>query len=528
MTTSGTAKHRRARGSSSTVTGSTRSALLWSYLLTGGRFITTGVVTLVIAAFVEPGQYGVMVLATIWVVFAQSLAMHGPGLAVIQRPEVDDRHYDAAFWSTVVGSTILAAIFAAVAPLWASVNGTHELVYVCWALTPAIVLNALVVVPDAILRRHLQFKNLSLRILLAGLASGVVGISVAIAGGGVWALVLQQITQTTFSAVAVWFAVSWRPKLSAGGSALRDLRSYSLHSVSGAVSYFVATRTDALLLGAVFGPVAIGLYRFANRITDMVTDIAVGGLGAVSLPDLSRYSLDHKAFAARVGKMIHAATLTSFPVFGILAASAPWLVRWIGPQWTDAGTALRVLCLSGAFGAIGSVFAASFQAVGKPSIAAWLGWLMAGLAAGSMWSVGRAFSSGSTHTQVLAVAYAFLGVNAIIVVLSAILLFRVVLRTSAIRVFRPSLPAAIASLAAVGVGVIAEPLLSGAPPFVGLVVTGTIASVVGGAILMLVEREITTRVRRAIARRRHRPETDAQPREHLATVPASVMGQDVG
>ena len=191
-------------------------------------------------------------------------------------------------------------------------------------------------VPDAILRRNLQFKKLSLRVLFAGITSGVAGVAAAIAGYGVWSLVVQQLTLTAFSAIAVWAAVAWRPRLAPILPALRDIRSYSLHATSGSIAYFVSTRADALVLGAVFGPTSIGLYRFAVRITDTVSEVAVGGLGRISLPHLSRFNDDRAEFAARLGHVIHAAALLAFPLFGILAPAAGWLLTSIGPQWADA------------------------------------------------------------------------------------------------------------------------------------------------------------------------------------------------
>jgi len=68
-----------------------------------------------------------MALAMVWVTFAQTLALHGTGQAIIQRDEVDESHYDAAFWTTVGGSLLLAAVFAGVAPFLAKINGTPQL-----------------------------------------------------------------------------------------------------------------------------------------------------------------------------------------------------------------------------------------------------------------------------------------------------------------------------------------------------------------------------------------------------------------
>ena len=217
-----------------------RGPLVWAYALTVGRFGITAGVTIVMAAFLDPRAYGVMALAMVWVSFAQGLALYGPAQAVIQREDVTSRHFDAAFWVAIGVASVETVLFVALAPLWAATNDAPDLVYVCWAIAPAILLNALVVVPDAILRRRLEFRRLSQRVLAAGIVSGVAGVVVAISGGGVWALVVQQLTLTGLSLVAIWSISPWRPSFGPVGPALRDLRKFSLHSVSEFFAQFLS------------------------------------------------------------------------------------------------------------------------------------------------------------------------------------------------------------------------------------------------------------------------------------------------
>jgi teichuronic acid exporter len=494
---------------------SPRTALLWSYALTIGRFVTTGVVTVVMASYLDPRAYGVMALAMVWVVFAQSLALHGPAQAIVQRHEVTDQHLDAAFWSTLSGSGLLALLFAVAAPFWAAANDASDLIHVCWALAPAILLNALVVVPDAILRRNMAFKKLSLRVLIAGILSGGLGVAAAVAGYGVWALVIQQMTLTTFSAAAVWVAVPWRPRFSKMRTPLRDMRSYSLHSLSGFLANFIANRTDALILGVVLGPVAIGLYRFAIRITDMVNDVAVGGLGQISLPHLARISSARREFAERTGRVIHMCALLSLPIFGILVPAAPWLLGWIGPQWVDAVPAMRVLCVGGAFGAIGTTLAVALQAAGRVGVVAATGWAFAGATALAMWRIGVHFQDASARTQILAIAVTYCTIHAVIFAVGAFVLCRSVLKVSMGVVFRPVIPAAAAAVVAVLAGLAVQPLLTGIALFVGLVLTGLVASTAAGLVLLFADPFVSAYARRLLAR--GRTPGRARPRQPQAT-----------
>lgn len=453
-----------------------RGAVIWSYVLTGGNFAVTGVVTFVMAAFVPPAEFGVMALALVWVTFAQMLMQHGPAQAVVQREDVTDRHFDAAFWSTLGLATAFAVVLAAVAPLWAIWNGTPKLAYVCWALAPVIVLNALGVIPDAILRRRMDMKRISLRVLTVGLISGVLGVGAAVAGLGVWAYAIQQITMAGLTAAVVWTVTEWRPRRGGIGPALRDLRRFSLHSLSEVTAFFLSSRIDALVMGAFFGPAAIGLYRFAVRIVEMVNSVAAGGIGQVSLADLSRLTSDRDAFGRRLGQFLHAAAMIMYPGLGILAATAGPLLRLIGEEWSPAAGALRVLCAAGAITMVGSILTPAVQAAGRPGVGAVIGWVEAAVAAVAIVAVGLWMRDAAVTGQVLAIAWTVLAVQGTMTAVYVWVALYRVLHLKARTVLLPSLPAFVAGLVALGVGLAVERALPGGfNAFLGLVVTGCAA-----------------------------------------------------
>lgn len=473
----------------------TGAAVVWAYVLTLGRFTTTAIVTFVMAAYLSPRAYGVMALAMVWVTFAQTLALHGPVQAVIQRKEITERHFDAAFWTTLAGSTVLAGLFVALAPVWARVNGAPELTTVCFALAPSIVLNSLIVVPDAILQRNLLFKRLSMRVLAGGLVSGVAGVTVAVAGGGVWALVVQQLTQTTVSAMLVWVAVPWRPRRGPIREALRDIQAYSLHSVSGFMANFFATRSDALLMGSFFGPVAIGYYRFAIRLTGTVNDVATGGLSQLSLPHLSRFAADRRAFADQLGRVMHGGALVALPAFGILIPCSRDLLAFIGPQWAQARPAVILLCMAGTCLGIGTILGAAIQAAGRPGIIAAMAWTQAVLTGTALITIGIHYRHGAQTTQVFAIALTYTILAILDLIASVIVAFTVILKVPAGPPLLPSLPALLAGLAAVTVGFTVQSwsFVDSAKPFVGLVITGLAAGIVAAAVLLLLDRDVRGR-----------------------------------
>jgi O-antigen/teichoic acid export membrane protein len=460
------------------------AAVLWAYALTVGRFGITGVVFVWIATIITPKDFGDMALAMAWVIFAQTLAYYGPAQAVIQRPRATADHFTMAFWLSVATAVVLAGILVAVAPVWASLNGEPRIKLLCWALAPTIVLNALMVVFDSTLKRQMQFKRLSVRMLLAGLVSGGVGVGLALAGYGVWALVAQQITLSLFSAVAVWFSVPWRPSLRLNLSAARDLRSFSLRSIAEFVAHFVATRTDVLLLGMFFGPAVIGLYRFAVRITDMITEVAAGGLSQVSLPHLARLHENRVAFTAAFSRIIHAGALLAWPTFAVLAVSAHKVLALIGPEWLPVAPALQVMCVDAAFGVLGAVLAPATQAAGRPGVNATVGWIQAAVSAAAIASVGWVFAHGSPMSQVLAIATTFLVLRLAFLIIMAMIMVRLVFQASVGMLLGPAKPALLSAVAAVAAGLTAELALPSMTPLLDALVTAGTAAAAAAAVLL--------------------------------------------
>jgi PST family polysaccharide transporter len=473
--------------------GKFRTAVLWSYVLTGGGFMVSGVVTFLMAAILRPHDYGVMALAMLWVTFAQMLQHHGPSLAIIQRDDVTDRHFDAAFWTNLGAATAFAILFAAVAPVWAAVNNMPSITMVCWALAPIIVLHALVVVPDAVLRRRMELRALSVRVLIGAVLSGAAGIAAGIAGWGVWALVVQQLSYNVLSVAMLWSTTAWRPRLRRIGPAVRDLRRFSLLSISEFLANFVATRSDAMLLGAFFGPVAVGLYRFTIRIVEMVGDLAAGGLQQVTLPDLARLNADRAAFAERLGKLLHAGALLAFPILGVLAAAAQPLLAFIGPEWVAGTRALQVLCMVGGVAVIGMILAPAVQAAGRPGVAAAIGWTEAACAAGALAAVGWSYADATPAAQVLAIAFAVVGVRTVFTLLTLFVMVRRILRVRLAPVLRPGLPALVAGVAGATVGTAVYALVGdGMAPFLALLVISLPALLTSGVVLLLLDAKVAS------------------------------------
>jgi O-antigen/teichoic acid export membrane protein len=469
-----------------------RPALMWSYVLSTGTYTVTALMTFILAAILGPAEFGVLWMAIVWVTLAQILLQHGPTLAVIQHEDITDRHLDAAFWSTIGGAVLFAGALAAAAPLWAAVNRLPELTMVCLALVPIVPLYALNVIPEAVLRRRMQLRGIAVRYLTSGLVSGSAGVACALAGLGVWALVVQQVGMALLNTVLLWLVTPWRPRWRPVGRQLRDIRGTSLKTLAGGVGVFVTARVDVLLMGAMFGPVVVGLFRFAVRFPEMVVDVTARGLQTVSLPDLARHGADARALADRLTRLVHAGAVFSVPTLGVLAAAAEPLVLIIGEQWAESVPPLRMLCLVSVFLLAQAMLAAALQAAGRPGLPAAVTWVTAGGLSATILLAALATSGAGTGSRLMAIAIAMLAVHLPVALVLGYLTFRRVLQVPAWPTIRTTVPSVAAALAALATGAAVPSVVGQATPVAAFVVTGALAGATALVVLLLVDREVRT------------------------------------
>src|SRR5262249_45653332 len=133
--------------------------------------------------------------------------------ALIQRKEWDETAASTAFWMNILGSVILVVIIAGAASALVAMDGSATLADVMLAVSASLVLDALGDVHQAKLRREFGYRTLAVRTVLASVVGGVVGVVLALAGFGVWALVANRIVLSAVQTLVVLLTVSWRPRL---------------------------------------------------------------------------------------------------------------------------------------------------------------------------------------------------------------------------------------------------------------------------------------------------------------------------
>jgi teichuronic acid exporter len=171
--------------------------------------------------------------------------------------------------------------------------------------------------------------------------------ALALAGFGLWSVVLPKIAIAIGWVVLNRRFVSWRPEAAATRDGMRALIPFGLRVLGVELLSGLRVHGDKALVGLLFGPATLGLYGFASNIGRGLPQSLSSAFAAIVLPMLRRARENggmHTTYLVALAVSLFA----TLPFAGALAFTADWLVPLMfGDKWTEAVPLLIVLALGG-------------------------------------------------------------------------------------------------------------------------------------------------------------------------------------
>ena len=198
-------------------------SLIWSAIQNWGSQAGSLIIFFVLARLLSPADFGLVALANTFLAFFNILMDQGLSSALIQRHKLDEEHLHTAFWAQACIGLGLALVGFNSARLISDIFQEPLLTPILKWFSILFIVNSLNTVQQSILIRNLEFRKTAFRSLLGIFLSGVVGISMALIGYGVWSLVGLQLTYELVGLITFWSLSCWQPKLIFSLTHFKDL-----------------------------------------------------------------------------------------------------------------------------------------------------------------------------------------------------------------------------------------------------------------------------------------------------------------
>ncbi|MGW6131952.1 lipopolysaccharide biosynthesis protein [Cellulomonas sp. NPDC055163] len=317
-----------------------------------GQVVRIGIQVLsvvLLARLLDPHDYGLlaMVLAVIGV--GEILRDFGLSSAAIQAPELSRGQRTNLFWiNTALGAVLALAVLAG-APLLAALYDEPDVTPVARALAVTFLLNGMATQYRADLVRRMRFSALATSDLTAPAVALAVGVALALAGQGYWALVAQQVTQALVLLVMLGVWARWLPRRPDRSAPVGDLLRFGRNLAATQVLGYVANNADSFVIGRRFGAGDLGYYNRGYQLLTTTLSQLRAPTTTVALPVLSRLSDDTERFAHYVRRGQQTLGYTLVVGVALVAGAAEPVVRVaLGEQWLATVPVLRFLAVAGA------------------------------------------------------------------------------------------------------------------------------------------------------------------------------------
>jgi len=322
--------------------------------------------TAVLARLLEPSDYGLVAIVIAITTFFTLFKDFGLSISLIQKEEITNEEIDVIFWFVVFIGIILTLVVILISFFVGSFFQDNRLVDITRVASGIFIIGSFSIIPNAILRRNMQFKKLMYIQVLASFLSALSAIYFANLGFGYWALVLNMILPVLLTTIFTLYSLRWFPKFSyslLGIQKFIKLGKYIL--LFDIVNYF-SRNLDNLLIAKVYSPTNLGFYSKAYQLLLLPIQQIRIPLVNVALPALSTVKNDPKLFSYYYLALSDLLNILVIPVICLMWLNANEIIYIIlGEKWLYSAEIFKLLAFAALVQPILGTFGVILISLGK-------------------------------------------------------------------------------------------------------------------------------------------------------------------
>lgn len=327
----------------------TISALLWDM---SGNFLKRGntfIISIFLARLLEPAEFGIVGMAMVFVSITQVLINVGFNSAIVQKQDTPPGAYHTIFFINLGIGFSLAGVFFFSATAIAGFYNQPEVEELVRWLSLLCIINSFNQVQMSLLKKELDFKALSTRLVAGSVSGGVVGVAMAFMGYGVYSIVVQNLVSASVGTITMWTVSGWRPKWYFRMADVKGMMGYSSYILADRLLSEITKKVDVLIVGRFFQADMLGYYTRATSVKDQVTQYSSTSLVRVFFPVFSMLQADRAEFERIYFKVFSVIVFLSYFLTGILYILGQDLILLLfGPKWMPSVLLFQILILAAA------------------------------------------------------------------------------------------------------------------------------------------------------------------------------------
>lgn len=344
----------------------TVSNFIWRFAERCGAQLVTFVVSIVLARILAPEDYGQIALITVFMTILQVFVDSGLGTALIQKKDADDLDFSSVFYFNFVVCLILYAVMFITAPLIAGFYNDDSLTPIIRVISLTIVISGVKGIQQSYVSKNMLFKRFFFATLGGTIFSAFLGVALAYAGFGVWAIVAQQLSNTTIDTLILWLTVKWRPKKVFSWERLKGLLSFGWKILASSLLDTVYNNIRSLIIGKFYSASDLAFYNKGKQFPNLIVININSSIDSVLLPSMSQEQDNRSRVKTMTRKAIRTSSYIMWPLmFGLAIVAEPLVSLILTDKWLPCVPYLRIFCFTYALWPIHTANLNAIKAMGR-------------------------------------------------------------------------------------------------------------------------------------------------------------------
>lgn len=352
----------------------TISGVIWKF---GERISAQAVnlvVSIILARLLLPEDYGLISLVTVFITICNKIVISGFATSLIQKKDADNLDFSTVFYFSICVATVLYGVLFTTAPLIANFyseeNDPQLFIQVIRVMGLNLFIIAVNSVQQAFVSRTMQFRKFFFSTIAGTIVSAVVGIALAYAGKGVWALVAQNMILALVNGIVLWFMVKWRPQLKFSFKRLKVLYSYGWKIFVASMIKILYTDLRSLVIGKVYTAADLAFYNKAQSFPQLIDTNVEGTIDSVLFSAISKKQNSLDEMRAMLRRTIKTTSFVLMPLLaGLSAVAKPFIIILLTDKWSESIPLMQILAFSFIFAPVELENLQAIKALGRSDVA---------------------------------------------------------------------------------------------------------------------------------------------------------------
>ena len=324
------------------------------------------VISIIVARILMPKDFGIMGITMMLIGYSNLLTNFGFNEAIIQKRINDKKTLNSIFTFDLSISTLFAIAFFLVAGHIAAFFKSPECKDVIKIMSSVFVITSFIGLPQAILRRDMNFKILSLLDLGQSLLMSSVTLVLALNNFGYWALAYGQLMPLLLMTIVFCVKAKWFPVISYTHNSMKGIINFGVWNFMKTQLGFIAQHTDRFIIGKWLGTTNLGFYDKALAIAETPYNSLTMNINSVMFSSFSRNGENKYQLQETFKKSLGLISFINFPIYLGLIVIAPYFVHvLLGSKWSPMIIPFQIILSGGLMKAFSGLTASLNVGVGK-------------------------------------------------------------------------------------------------------------------------------------------------------------------